>query len=251
MAREREADRHGNPPRPRGTPLASDQGGDRPGDRTGQVRRGGPREHLVSDAPRTSDPRDPHDPGKASAEVGVDPRNRPIDIWMPENGPDLSIYKKMLMQGHIQPFRMPGEMSRLAERVMRLMDIAEETGKVRDAMKCAEILRMLAADNRAIAVELDRVERLDAGKPTSISGQIDPEQAARIKRIMSTQKARANTEAGQHGPNDPRDRSGDDGGGDGEAAQIISRIVAAGRADETAQAPRDAGTEDRQDGGAR
>lgn len=116
---------------------------------------------------------------------------------MPQSGSDLSIYKQMLRLGAIKPYEMPQGMERLAHHVMGMMEMAQASGRMRDAIKCVEILRMLQADNRAMAVEMDKIERLDAGKPTTITGQVSPEVADRIKRIVSTQRSRsvpANTE---------------------------------------------------------
>jgi hypothetical protein len=153
----------------------------------------------------------------------VAPAADPVNLWLPESGADLSMYKAMISRGHIRPFQMPEGVERLAERVSNLMETAEETGRTRDALKAAEILRLLAADNRAIGIELDRIQRLDAGKPTSITGQADPEQIARIKKIISTQKARANTEArdvgGTGSPRQPGGGGGDAIWGHGGAAQ--------------------------------
>lgn len=150
---------------------------------------------------------------------------------MPESGSDLSIYHQMLSRGAIRPFEMPEGIERLAARVMRLMEIAEESGRTRDALKAAEILRAFAADNRAIAVEFDKIMRLDAGKPTSISQQLDPAAQERIKRIVSTQRARANTEANDDGTRrqDPaRDDQGHDIGRDGRGLEAGSGQDSAG-----------------------
>lgn len=119
----------------------------------------------------------------------------PVNVWLPQDRSDLGIYKKMLSRGAIRPFEMPEGIERLAERVMMMMEMAQESGRLRDAMKAAEILRMLAADNRDIALQLDRIERLDAGKPTQINGQVSTEAQDRIKRIVSTQRSLSNTEA--------------------------------------------------------
>lgn len=124
--------------------------------------------------------------------------DRRVNLWMPQDGSDLSIYKKMLLDGAIRPFDMPKGIEQLAQHVMQMMEMAQASGRIRDAMKCAEILRHLAADNRSMAVEIDRIDRLDAGKPTTISSQVAPDVQDRIKRIVATQKARsvtANTEA--------------------------------------------------------
>jgi hypothetical protein len=178
---------------------------------------------------------------------------KPMNLWLPESGSDLSVYKKMLAHGHIKPFLMPDGVESLAARVMRLMEIAEESGRIKDAMKAAEILRLLAADNRAIAVELDRIERLDSGKPTSISGQLDPEQTARIKKIISTQKARANTEErneirGAGGTNQPSRGFSDVIGRDGQTLEVNLRPDTSGRDDSMPADSRDAGAKDRSHG---
>lgn len=148
-------------------------------------------------------------------------RQNRVNLFMPTDGADLSIYKRMLEKGIVRPFEMPDGVEQLASRVMRLMEIAEETGRTRDALKAAEIVRMLMADNRAIALELDKIVRLDAGKPTSIAGHVDPQQADRIKRIISTQRARPNTETidGEASEAAPRHEHGADGGGEGGADQ--------------------------------
>lgn len=136
--------------------------------------------------------------------VHMDPK--PV-IWMPQTTGDLGIYRRMLERGLIQPFKMPAEMSRLADRVMEMMVVAQESGRIREAMKAAEILRMLAADNRDIALELDRIDRLDAGRPTAIQGQVSTESQERIRRIVSVQRSSTNTEAGHVGSH--ADGSGD------------------------------------------
>ena len=155
-----------------------------------------------------------------------------MKLFMPESGSDLSIYHQMLSRGAIRPFEMPEGIERLAARVMRLMEIAEEGGRTRDALKAAEILRAFAADNRAIAVEFDKIMRLDAGKPTSISQQLDPEAQARIRRIVSTQRARSNTEAQDDGTrrqDSPGGHEGDDLGRDGNGAEAGGGSDSAGR----------------------
>jgi hypothetical protein len=134
-----------------------------------------------------------------------------VNLWLPQDGADLSIYKRMLMSGAIKPFEMPKGIEQLAQHVMQMMEMAQASGRIRDAMKCAEILRHLAADNRSMAVEIDRIDRLDAGKPTTISSQVSPDVQDRIKRIVATQKARsvsANTEAASN------ERGHADGSGD-------------------------------------
>jgi hypothetical protein len=112
------------------------------------------------------------------------------ELWLPQSGSDLSIYKQMLRIGAIKPYEMPQGMERLAHHVMDMMQMAQASGRMRDAIKCVEILRMLQSDNRAMAVEMDRIERLDSGKPTTITGQVSTEVADRIKKIVSTQRAR-------------------------------------------------------------
>jgi hypothetical protein len=126
--------------------------------------------------------------------MGVDSPKADVTMFDPKTSSDLNIYLSMLKHGHIRPYTMPQETERLAERLLRMMVAAEEMGRYRDAMKCIELLRALQNDNRAMAVEFDRITRLEAGKPTSISTRVDDEQAARIKRIISTQR-RVNTEA--------------------------------------------------------
>lgn len=159
---------------------------------------------------------------------------------MPESSGDLGIYKRMLMQGAIRPFEMPDGIEKLAEQVMRMMNMAQESGRLRDAMKAAEILRMLAADNRTMALEVDRLDRLDAGKPTQIHGQMAPEVQDRIKRIVSVQRARANTEANDvgHDADRPRDTRGADFGGHGQVSASAHGADPAGR---DRQAAEDAG----------
>jgi hypothetical protein len=130
-----------------------------------------------------------------------------MSMFLPQQSGDLGIYKRMLEKGVIRPYQMPDGIERLAEHVMRMMHMAQEAGRLRDAMKAAEILRMLATDNRSIALEVDRLDRLDAGKPTQIHGQVAPEVQDRIKRIVSVQRARTNTEANHVGHD--ADREGD------------------------------------------
>jgi hypothetical protein len=177
-----------------------------------------------------------------------------VRIFMPQDAGDLSIYKQMLAMGRIKPYEMPEQMGKLAERVMDLMEIAQSTGRIREAMKAAEILRMLAADNRALAVELDRIERLDQGKPTAISGQVDPETQARIKRIVSTQRAsRTNTEASDvRGESEQARDGGDDRHRIGGAAEGRGGGGAGQGDHQAAQDARVSGAEDRaagKDGG--
>lgn len=171
-----------------------------------------------------------------------------MNLFLPQDGSDLSIYKQMLQRGAIRPYEMPNGVERLAERVMKLMEIAEESGRTRDAMKAAEILRQLMNDNRAIAVELDKIDRLDAGKPTNISGQIDPERAARIKRIVSTQRPKANTETTDVGRRDETgsgDRGGDAVGRDDDRPQARGGSHPPRGDHQAAEGSRAAGAEDR------
>jgi hypothetical protein len=114
-----------------------------------------------------------------------------VNLFLPQHGSDLTIYKRMLRAGAIRPYEMPEGIERLAEHLMKMLEVAQASGRNRDAIKCIEILRMLQADNRAMALELDKIERLDAGKPTTISGQVAPEVQDRIRRIVSTQRARS------------------------------------------------------------
>ncbi len=252
MARKRQIDWQGNSSRSRGSALPRDGGGDRHGDQPRQVRGEVPRSGVVSDAARASDRRDADKPideeGNGAKEMGM--ASRPVRLFLPEGRDDLSIYQRMIRDGAVKPFLMPDGIEKLAERVMRLMEIAEETGRYRDAMKAAEILRGLVSDNRALAVELDKIERLDAGKPTSISGQVDAEVAARIKKIVSTQRARANTEKDHgRGTNDAGDRGGDDRGGDGKIAEAGADGDSRQGDHQAAEASRGAGAEDPPAGG--
>ena len=151
------------------------------------------------------------------------------DLWLPEDGADLSIYKRMLKVGAIRPFAMPDGVERLADHVMRMLEIAQSSGRMRDAIKCIEILRMLMQDNRQIALEVDKVDRLDAGKPTSISSQVPTEVQDRIKRIISTQRARpviANTETPHDGqPSEIIAEGAGGGAGRGREQSPIEAII--------------------------
>lgn len=249
MAGKRKTDGKGDASGPRVPPLPRDRGRDRQHDRPDQVRDGVRRGDEVPDGPRASDrPREERDADTQGRDaVVVGRRGDSVNLFLPQDGQDLSIYKQMLQRGAIRPYEMPNGIERLAERVEKLMQIAEESGRSRDAMKAAEILRHLMNDNRAIAVEFDKIQRLDAGKPTSISGQIDPERAARIKRIVSTQRPRTNTETTDGGSGDARGSrggGGDAGARDDVAAQAGGGSDPAGRADAAAEAPRAAGAED-------
>ncbi len=125
-------------------------------------------------------------PGRDSCD-GATPRA--VQIFRPQHISDIGIYRSMIVAGAIRPFALPREMETLASDVIRMMQVAEGNGRVRDALKCVELLRLLASDNRELAREMDRIDRLDAGKPTQISGQATDEQLTRIRRIVSTQKA--------------------------------------------------------------
>lgn len=163
------------------------------------------------------------------------------DLFLPQDGHDLSIYKRMLAVGAIKPYLMPKGVERLAEHVMRMFEIATASGRMRDAIKCIEILRALMNDNRSMALEVDKVDRLDAGKPTAISGQVSPEVEQRIKRIISTQRAVPNTEAGhgaQREAGPVRDRGGAGRGGVEPSAQGGGGEQAPERADQDASASR-------------
>jgi hypothetical protein len=147
--------------------------------------------------------------------MGLAPESGVKELWLPQSGSDLSIYKRMLRIGAIKPYEMPQGMERLAHHVMDMMQMAQASGRMRDAIKCIEILRMLQSDNRAMAVEMDRIDRLDSGKPTTITGQVSTEVADRIKRIVSTQRARpasTNTEDTNVGGTSEDDAPGADSG---------------------------------------
>lgn len=161
------------------------------------------------------------------------------DLWLPQDGKDLSIYKRMLKVGAIKPYLMPQGVERLGEHVMRMFEVAQAGGRMRDAIKCIEILRQLMNDNRQMALEVDKVDRLDAGKPTTISGQVSPEVEQRIKRIISVQRVIPNTETGhgterQAGP--VRDSGGAGRGGVEPPAQGGGGEQAPERADQGAEA---------------
>jgi len=240
MAGHRKADGDGGSEGPRGAVP--------PGDRRRDRRHGGKAEVRQVDPSR--DPR--HDPpgspntdgaireGAAPLEIPVDP-SRAVNLFMPETNGDLGIYKRMIRRGAIRPFEMPDGIERLADRVMEMMHMAQESGRLRDAMKAAEILRMLAADNREIALQLDKIDRLDAGKPTQISGQVSTEAQDRIKRIVSTQRSMANTEGKHAGSEDGSGAArGASFGRLGEAAEAVGGVAPA-RGDH--EAPQDRGVE--------
>lgn len=162
------------------------------------------------------------------------------DLWLPQDGADLTIYKRMLAVGAIRPYLMPEGVERIAQHVMQMLEMAQASGRMRDAIKCIEILRSLMADNRAMAMEVDKVDRLDAGKPTAISGQLSSDAQERIKRIISTQRA-INTED-RHGTEGTHPALGA-GGGAGRGgveppAQADRGQADHGRADQDAQAAR-------------
>lgn len=192
MASERKAD---------GSRAAQRSGSPAPSRDKGMDGRGGvppsPRKVVQGDLPSTDQarPSDSGDSGTEGAGMAMGSRG---NLWLPQDGSDLSIYKKMLACGAIRPYQMPDGIEKLANHLMSMLEMAHASGRVRDAVKCIELLRMLASDNRQMALEIDKVDRLDAGKPTQITGAVAPEVADRIKRIVSTQRARilpANTEA--------------------------------------------------------
>jgi len=204
MARGRDSDGAREPSRQADAALPRRQRGDRRPHRAGQVEQDRATDDARIAADGTSNTVRAEPEGPLPIPVG----SKPLNIWMPTNSADLGIYKRMIERGLIRPFELPKEMESLAERIMEMMRVAQESGRLREAMKAAEILRLLAADNRQMAMELDRIDRLDAGKPTQISGQVSAEAQERIKRIVSTQRARvANTEEGHVG--DASDRAGD------------------------------------------
>lgn len=216
MAGKRKTDGHGDASRSGVPPLHRDGGEDRRGDRPNQVRQDVRAGNVGAD-PHGSPDRGAA--GKGGADVGVAPESGVKELWLPQSGSDLSIYRHMLRIGAIKPYEMPEGMERLAHHVMDMMQMAQASGRMRDAIKCVEILRMLQSDNRAMAVEMDRIERLDSGKPTTITGQVSPEVADRIKRIVSTQRSRsvpANTEDTHVGStSEDRDEGADSGTGRG------------------------------------
>lgn len=198
MAGKREADGSRDPKGSGASRLHRQERVDRRQHRSTQVRSELPGDDAVSQEHGASDRRDmATEPGV----VVVGPGRVP-NIFMPQDGKDLSIYRRMIEQGAIRPYELPAEMSRLAEHLMRMLDMAQASGRMRDAIKCIEIMRLLAADNRALAVEMDRIDRLDAGRPTAITGQVAPEVQERIKKIVATQRARVlNTESSNDGAN--------------------------------------------------
>jgi hypothetical protein len=155
----------------------------------------------------------------------------------------------MLAVGAIRPYLMPEGVERIAQHVMQMLEMAQASGRMRDAIKCIEILRSLMADNRQMAIEVDKVDRLDAGKPTAISGQLTSDAQERIKRIISTQRA-INTED-RHGTEGAHPAlgagRGSGRGGVEPPAQDGGGEADPGRVDEDAQASRG----DRGEAGAR
>jgi hypothetical protein len=251
MAGRRETDGKGDSARPGVPPLHRDGGRDRRGHSSNQVREDMRAGDVGADTSRTSDRRGP---ARATPPVDVAPVDE-VKLWLPSHGSDLSIYKRMLRLGAIKPYAMPDGIERLAEHLMQMLEMAQASGRNRDAIKCIEILRLLQADNRALALELDKIERLDAGKPTSISGQVAPEVQDRIKRIVSTQRMRANTETNNAGePVEAHAQGNSDGsGGGGFAApgQAESRPSSAGGDHAAAQDDRGAGAPHPATGGGR
>lgn len=187
MAGKRKTDRDGDSEGSGVPPLHRIGGADRRSDRPTQVRQDVRPGNVGADPHGASDRGEAREGGSA---MGVAPESGVKELWLPQSGADLSIYKQMLRLGAIKPYEMPQGMERLAHHVMDMMQMAQASGRMRDAIKCVEILRMLQADNRAMAVEMDKIDRLDAGKPTTITGQVSPEVADRIKKIVSTQRAR-------------------------------------------------------------
>lgn len=253
MAAKRNPDRERNPKGPRVPPLHIDGGSDRRDDSANEVRKAVRPLDESSTNPRISDKGNTNSNGKGST-VGVAPVSRPVNLWMPMDTQDLSIYKRMLLGGHIRPFEMPEGVEKLANHVMEMMTMAQASGRMREAIKCIEILRLLSADNRAIAVELDRIDRLDAGKPTSITGQIAPEVQDRIKRIVSTQRAMVNMEsendARQTGASDPYGvRSNSNLGGTKSPSTSATSIETAHGDSPPAQTHPSSGNEDQKVGG--
>jgi hypothetical protein len=212
MAGKRKVDGDGDSEGSGVPPLHRIGGSDRRGDRPDKVRQDvrsgdvGAHPHGASDR---------GDTGEGGSPMGLAPESGVKELWLPQSGSDLSIYKRMLRIGAIKPYEMPQGMERLAHHVMDMMQMAQASGRMRDAIKCIEILRMLQSDNRAMAVEMDRIDRLDSGKPTTITGQVSTEVADRIKRIVSTQRARpasTNTEDTNVGGTSEDDASGADSG---------------------------------------
>ena len=195
MAGKRKTDGHGDSARSGVPPLHRDGGENRRGDRPNQVRQDVRAGNVGADPHGASDR---GAAGQGGSDLGVAPESGVKELWLPQSGSDLSIYKQMLRIGAIKPYEMPQGMERLAHHVMDMMQMAQASGRMRDAIKCVEILRMLQSDNRAMAVEMDRIERLDSGKPTTITGQVSTEVADRIKKIVSTQRARIPTNTENH-----------------------------------------------------
>lgn len=187
MAGKRKTDGDGDSEGSGVPPLHRIGGSDRRGHRPDQVRQDVRSGNVGADPHGASDCGEAGEVGPA---MGVASKSGVKELWLPQSGSDLSIYKRMLRIGAIKPYEMPQGMERLAHHVMDMMQMAQASGRMRDAIKCIEILRMLQSDNRAMAVEMDRIDRLDSGKPTTITGQVSPEVADRIKKIVSTQRAR-------------------------------------------------------------
>lgn len=195
MAGKRKTDGNGDSEGSGVPPLHRIGGADRRGHRPVQIREDVRSGDVGVDPHGTSNR---GEAGKGGEAMGVAPESGVKELWLPQSGSDLSIYKQMLRIGAIKPYEMPQGMERLAHHVMDMMQMAQASGRMRDAIKCVEILRMLQSDNRAMAVEMDRIERLDSGKPTTITGQVSTEVADRIKKIVSTQRARIPTNTENH-----------------------------------------------------
>lgn len=192
MAGKREADRRRDPEGSGAPELPRDQRVHRRRDSSSPVGAKLPRDDAMPAEDGASHLREVDAPERTGMVVGS---GRAPNIFLPTDGKDLSIYKRMIEQGAIRPYQLPREMENLASHLMSMLDMAKASGRMRDAIKCIEVLRLIAADNRSMAMEIDRIDRLDAGRPTAITGQVTPDVQERIKRIVATQRARVlNTE---------------------------------------------------------
>lgn len=106
---------------------------------------------------------------------------------------DLRMIAECLRKGWLKPWELPEHLARqLPNDVADVLRKAKETGDGRVALRAADVLCRMAEGNLRLAEAIDKVERLDDGRPTEnahhelrIEFEQRPDLPRRVEEVQS------------------------------------------------------------------
>lgn len=151
----------------------------------------------------TPPPADPEPPPAPPTPGHLEPETPALSAMARFDSPesDIVVTRMAIEKGWIRPAAIPSDkFENLVRRVAELGETMATAGKVRGAINAGRFLLEVQESNRKIVALMDKTQRLDSGKPTSIRRHLSEESKERVRKIVANLAKRQPPEVEAMGP---------------------------------------------------